>query len=115
MNYFLYLKYLYASLSLSLSGRGADNFQKDPIILEVFSKGTVVTTYEQISETVQDRDKDGKVIGSHIETRTDKDETGRWISYHTIPHLETYIMSLISIHEFLMPTINGLLFILKKQ
>jgi hypothetical protein len=56
-------------------GRGADNFQKDPIYLEVFSKGTVITTYEEISRTVTDKDGDGKVTGSHVEKSIDKDET----------------------------------------
>lgn len=56
-------------------GRGADNFQKDPINLEVFSKGTVVTTWQEKEVTVEDRDKDGKVVGHHTEKRVDKDET----------------------------------------
>ena len=56
-------------------GRGADNFQKDPIILEVFSKGTVITTYEEVKFEVTDFDKDGKRTGSHTETRIEKDET----------------------------------------
>lgn len=56
-------------------GRGADNFQKDPINLEVFSKGTVVTTWEKKTRTVQDTDKDGNVTGSHEESYIEKDET----------------------------------------
>jgi hypothetical protein len=56
-------------------GRGADNFQKDPVILEVFSLGTVVTTYEEVERQVEDRDGDGKVTGHHTVRETLKLET----------------------------------------
>lgn len=56
-------------------GRGADVFQKQDVILDVFSSGTVATTWEEIKFQVQDRDAEGKVIGSHTETRIEKDET----------------------------------------
>jgi len=37
-------------------GRGADNFQKDPVILEVFSLGTVVTSWTHYTTTSTDKD-----------------------------------------------------------
>ena len=57
------------------NGRGADNFRKDQIVLEVFAKGTVATTYERITRQVEDKDQDGKVIGHHTEFIDNKDET----------------------------------------
>jgi len=57
------------------NGRGADNFRKDQIILEVFAKGTVATTYERVTRMVEDRNQEGQVIGHHQEFDDNKLET----------------------------------------
>lgn len=64
-------------MNLTNIGRGADNFQKDPILLEVFSKGTVVTTYEEFERRVEERNADNQVIGSHMERSVQKFQTGK--------------------------------------
>ena len=57
------------------NGRGADNFRKDQIVLEVFAKGTVATTYERITRMVEDKNEEGQVIGHHQEFDDNKLET----------------------------------------
>lgn len=44
-------------------GRAADLWQKKDVVLDVFSCGTVVTTWQETEERVEDRDGDGRVIG----------------------------------------------------
>jgi hypothetical protein len=54
------------------TGRGAPYFGQEPIHLEVFSKGTVVTTYFRKLERVEidEHDNDGNVTGHRYEMRT---------------------------------------------
>lgn len=56
-------------------GRGAASFQGQPVVMEVFSKGTVVTSYQTWQEQVEIRDAEGNVTGTRMETRYDKDTT----------------------------------------
>lgn len=53
-------------------GRAAGFCGQDPVHLEVFSKGTVVTTYFKRTERIEiiDRDQEGKEIGRRCEFRT---------------------------------------------
>jgi hypothetical protein len=56
-------------------GRGAASFGNDQVVLEIFSKGAVVTSYQEIERQVEDQDSDGNVVGHHMERRIDKNET----------------------------------------
>eukprot|EP00981_Chlorochromonas_danica_P004885 scaffold978_cov172-Ochromonas_danica.AAC.16 len=48
-------------------GRGeAGGLHGQPLLLEIFSKGTVVTTYQEWQERVEDRDAEGKVTGHRM-------------------------------------------------
>ena len=55
--------------------RGSPFFGSDPLNLEVFAKGTVVTTYQKVVRQVEDRDSEGKVTGHHTETSIVKHES----------------------------------------
>lgn len=56
-------------------GRAADLWQKDEVVLDVFSTGTVVTSWQEVERRVEDTDGDGRVIGHHIERDIVKHET----------------------------------------
>jgi hypothetical protein len=47
-------------------GRAADLWQKKEVVLDVFSCGTVVTTWQEVETRVEDKDADGRVIGVSI-------------------------------------------------
>lgn len=60
------------------AGRAADIFQKDPVILNVLSTGTVATFWEEHQRQVEVRDNDGKVTGTRTETYIVKEEQ-EWV------------------------------------
>jgi hypothetical protein len=53
-------------------GRAADLWQKKEVTLDVFSTGTVVTTWQETERRVEDKDSEGRTIGvsmcSHCDT-----------------------------------------------
>ena len=55
-------------------GRGVNYFGSDPIVLEVLSKGAVVTTYKRHEYEELIRNSDGVVIGREIRIVTNKCE-----------------------------------------
>ena len=44
-------------------GRAADLWGKEEVVLDVFSTGTVVTSWQEEERRVEDRDADGHVTG----------------------------------------------------
>lgn len=49
-------------------GRGQASLQGGAVVMEVYAKGTVVTSYQHWQEQVEDRDQEGNVIGHHMVT-----------------------------------------------
>ena len=44
-------------------GRAADLWGKEEVVLDVFSTGTVVTSWQEQERIVEDRDGDNRVVG----------------------------------------------------
>lgn len=57
------------------ANRNANAFRGQPVILEVFSTGTVATTWQEVVNVVEDRDGEGRVVGRHNEVAVIKHET----------------------------------------
>lgn len=97
--------------------RATNALQGQPVELEIFSKGTVICTYQQYPVQVADHDSEGKVIGHHTEIRhaSDTTEFVDRIEYRLMFQGQLWTMFFVNGNTFdtdgqVDPTIDSILF-----